>query len=126
MAKAHTYFRTLEVYKHFHDHVYDNMGMALEMQKRYCQALISRPNPTGKDPSKPGEAPKMVTGRLRASIKTTRRHTKDGVRGYLYSDVPYALFLEEGTMRIEPRPFLSRTMEETKAAAYKILTRPDR
>ena len=59
--------------------------------------------------SSPGEAPRRQSGNLRESIET--RVIKDGnqislIAGDLKGKAPYALYLEYGSLSLEPRPFL--------------------
>lgn len=62
------------------------------------RADISRPNPTGKDPSLPGEPPKRVTGFLQESI------------GYDVKDRPNGISIFIGVQ--EGGPFYGRILEE--------------
>ena len=47
------------------------------------------------------------TGRLRASIS----HTHDDDSAYIGTNVEYAPYVELGTYRMEPRPFLRRAID---------------
>lgn len=69
---------------------------------------------TGPPPSKPGEGPGVVTGRLRGSI--TYRLLADGTGPFVDvgTAVFYAPFLELGTRYMEPRPFLVPALEAAR------------
>ena len=64
----------------------------------------------GLDPSKPGEPPKKVTGRLQMSIVYKVVRTSKSIVGYVGSDVVYARALEFGhTYKyfvLLPRPYV--------------------
>ena len=57
--------------------------------------------------SSPGRAPAVDTGRLKNSIKVNVRKAQMEVEtGSDLRKPPYGVFLEEGTSKMEPRPFL--------------------
>ncbi len=58
--------------------------------------------------SAPGEPPKTDTGRLVGSI----RHEHSFLTASVGTDVNYAGYLELGTSKMAPRPFLIPTLEE--------------
>lgn len=62
--------------------------------------------------SAPGEPPASVTGRLARSLETAA----DGDAVVIASEVDYALYLERGTRRLAPRPFLGPAAEDAEAA----------
>ena len=71
-------------------------------------------NMTPDGPSAPGEAPAVDTGRLRASI-THRVEMESGeVVGYVGTNVEYAPYLEFGTTRMKPRPFMVPAIERNR------------
>lgn len=83
--------------------------------------------------SKPGEAPAVDTGTLRASIMTEVSVAGLGVTGkvgpdveYIEqhqdpgTDVEYGYYLELGTAKMAPRPFLRPALARTKNAIKKI------
>jgi len=66
--------------------------------------------------SGPGEPPRAQTGRLRASI--THRLGDDGGETYaeVGTSVPYGFWLEFGTSKMSPHPFLTPAFEQNKEA----------
>jgi HK97 gp10 family phage protein len=61
--------------------------------------------------SAPGQPPAVDTGRLRASIThTLPERDERGLRVRVGTDVEYARYLEFGTRRMAPRPFLRPAM----------------
>jgi len=70
------------------------------------------------NPSSPGEPPHVQTGQLRASIGW--EPIKNGVR--IGSYLNKALWLEMGTHKMLPRPFLRRMLVENMGRFRKILT----
>ena len=58
----------------------------------------------GRSPSSPGEPPGVDTGALRASMHWEH----DGeLRNIIADGVEYGIYLEDGTERIAPRPFMT-------------------
>jgi len=70
--------------------------------------------------SAPGEAPAVATGRLRQSIAT--EVSQDGLQGGVGTDLDYGLFLEQGTSKMQPRPWLRPSFEQTQEEVKKIFT----
>lgn len=67
----------------------------------------------GHHPSIEGEAPAVDTGRLRASV--THDVEQDGNEvwgnvGSVQTEPPYGLYLEYGTSKMKPRPWLSQAV----------------
>ena len=58
--------------------------------------------------SQEGQAPASDTGRLANSIE----HSLQGMEGFVFTRVEYAPYLEFGTAKIKPRPFLFPSLEE--------------
>ena len=102
-----------------------------EVVANIVKVNISSPNPTGKSPSKDGGYPKSRTGKLKDSITSEVVHVKgsyvEGLVGVSASSPAdeYAKYLEgtkghtlrDGTNR----PFLERTMAESKHTIISIL-----
>src|SRR5689334_21796397 len=87
---------------------------------------IQRGSKTGRDykrrtvthkASAPGEYPASWTGHLADSI----RINKGFLEAEVGSDLLYAPFLEEGTERMQPRPFLEPSYQKTEEAFSKLI-----
>ena len=75
--------------------------------------VYERGNGTAHRASAPGQAPAVDTGRLRQSALAHPIQIEGNkVIGAVGVATPYALSLEIGTERIEPRPFVSRLSNE--------------
>lgn len=70
---------------------------------------------SGPSPSTPFNPPGLDTGTLRDSIKVV--HDPDKSR--IITDAYYAPYLEEGTSKMQPRPFLQRSLEGTDKPSIK-------
>jgi len=84
--------------------------------QRRIRDSISVPNPTGRDPSQPGEPPRRVTGTLMEAVKV-KRASKDDLFAQVYLDPEseaayYGWRLEFGTRHMAPRPFLRKEFEK--------------
>ncbi|WP_072389874.1 HK97-gp10 family putative phage morphogenesis protein [Hyphomicrobium sp. CS1GBMeth3] len=62
--------------------------------------------------SAPGEYPAADTGRLHQSITATVAERPDVLTVQVSANVEYASYLEHGTSKMAPRPFLSRAYAE--------------
>lgn len=60
--------------------------------------------------SAPGDPPATDTGRLVTSIGNELATDEKGLHARVGTNVKYALFLELGTRRMAPRPFLRRAL----------------
>jgi len=69
--------------------------------------------------SAPGQAPATDTGTLVSSIKA---ESKD-LTGRVYSDLEYAFWLEFGTLKMEPRPYLNPALMGNKQYFVNQLTK---
>lgn len=85
------------------------MEVAVEKVKFDVMENISDPYPPSSDP---GQYPKARTRNLRNNINTQVEREALQVVGYVGTDVEYGRALELGTSKMEPRPFLSKTVEE--------------
>lgn len=70
--------------------------------------------------SRPGEPPAVDTGSLKKSIHNEVVRRGDEVIGLVGSKLPYALPLETGTSKMEPRPFLRPALRNTGRTVEKI------
>lgn len=69
--------------------------------------------------SAPGEAPASDTGRLAASLSTT--YDAETLTGKVVVGVNYGYFLEFGTAKMEPRPFIRPALENTRDQVTKAI-----
>lgn len=90
--------------KALRDEIENGLQLAGIQVVNFIKLLISRGNKSGDNPSYPYEPPKVVTGRLRSSI--TFEVDMDPPTLYVGSNVEYARYLEFGTAKMKPRPFL--------------------
>jgi HK97 gp10 family phage protein len=65
--------------------------------------------------------PKVDTGRLRASITTEVEKTNNDIVGRVGTNVVYSKFLEHGTSRMPPYPFLFPALEVNKEHIKELL-----
>ena len=78
--------------------------------------------------SAPGEVPARRTGTLRLKWTGGVKHVSgsdDGnnsIVAYIESQTPYADYLEHGTKKMDPRPYLDRIKEKALPEAVKILS----
>jgi HK97 gp10 family phage protein len=75
--------------------------------------------------SLPGEPPRKQTGQLRRSI-STEVYGLVGRVGPSMEDGLYPKYLELGTRHMQPRPWLRRALDESRAAITAILGKPIR
>lgn len=120
------------VYAYYEKKLEKNMDTAINEVLNYAVKLISSPNFDGTRPSRPGEAPRMVTGNLIRSLKVEVKVTKKGVVGILTSDSPYAMRLEYGFFGVDslgrfyqqaPRPFLRRSITDNRKLILNTLSK---
>lgn len=74
--------------------------------------------------SAPGEPPASATGRLRLSIKTREWADARAIRGWAGSDLEKAVYLEFGTKKMLPRPFIKPSYQKALPKIRVILQRP--
>ena len=70
-------------------------------------------------PSAPGEPPHVDIGRLRASVTHEVEETLLGVVGRVGTNVEYGRYLELGTSKMMPRPWLRPALKKTISKAKK-------
>lgn len=78
-------------------------------------------------PSMPGEAPAPDNGTMLKSVTHVIEEDEDGstITGYVGSTIknpPYPAYLENGTSRMEPHPWLEPSIKENKEAIKKLLS----
>lgn len=64
--------------------------------------------------SAPGEAPAPISGKLRQSIKSYPEEFGDTFRAIVGTPLEYGAYLQLGTERIRPRPWISLLNEEKR------------
>ena len=70
--------------------------------------------------SRPGEYPLSDEGRLKEHVLVDR---PDPLTRRISTDLDYGLWLEIGTRRMRPRPFISRTLREEQGRVVEFLTK---
>ena len=99
-----------------------------EVAKAITQACLiveryAKENMSPNGPSAPGEFPAVDTGRLRASI--THRIEGGGyektTRGYVGTNVEYAIPLELGTVHMAARPFMTPSLETNREEIKRLI-----
>ena len=72
-----------------------------------------------------GEAPARRTGALRlqwsAGVEKTESSNKTEIMAYIESNTPYAEYLEKGTAKMQPRPYMEKIKEKAAPEICKIL-----
>lgn len=72
-----------------------------------------------------GEAPARRTGALRlqwsAGVEKTESANKTEIVAYIESNTPYAQYLEKGTAKMQPRPYMEKIKEKATPEICKIL-----
>lgn len=73
----------------------------------------------GSQPSKPGEYPRKLTGNLRRNVQSET--DREALVARVGTNVPYGKYLELGTRKMLPRPWLSRGLTEIWSTLRKIV-----
>lgn len=66
----------------------------------------------------------VKTGALQASIQMETKRSGKKYIGRIWTNSPYAEYMEFGTSKIKPRPFMRPAMNETGDAVRNIMNRP--
>lgn len=107
------------IYKRILNRYSENMEAVGKYLVRRIKQRIGRPNPTGDNPSLPGEPPKRVTGDLSKSIN----YRLAGFNLEIRADSEHAMYLEFGTRFMAARPFLTATIDMSRAQIKKRLAK---
>ncbi len=100
-----------------------NMDVATVFVRDEVKKKLNRGQPTrtlrsgsviGLDPSTPGEPPKKITAQLQNAIRTKVVRRKNTIIGLVGTDLKKAKWLEFGTSKMKPRPFLRPTLSENR------------
>jgi HK97 gp10 family phage protein len=100
-------------FRSYGEKVYTNVGKAvlkgcLTVERAAKESIVGPSN----EVSEPGEPPKIKTGRLRASITHRIIYEDAQVVGEVGTNVEYGIYLEYGTSKMAPRPFLGPALDE--------------
>ena len=91
------------------------MDRAVTFLRDEVKRAINIGNPTGREPSAPGEPPRKVTSRLFHSMAKAVVRTPHEVIGAYGSNVEYSFFLELGTRKMAPRPHLRPALQKNRS-----------
>jgi hypothetical protein len=107
----------------------NRMAVACRLVMNHAKVLLSVSGTGGKpgskrrygsNPSKPGEPPHKQYGVLREHVATEVIR----MRGRVGTNKEYGRYLELGTRKMAPRPWLKRSLDETKADIRRLFSRP--
>lgn len=88
----------------------------------YSKTYFTHNKQIGHHPSQEGNPPAVDTGTLRRSITYTVDENKlVGRVGSTLNDPPYGAYLEFGTSRMKPRPWLKPALDKSEETIEKIL-----
>lgn len=73
--------------------------------------------------SAPGEAPAVQTGQLRNSVRDRVYSEGKSVKGEVGTELMKGLWLEKGTSKMAPRPWLERSFDNSLERVKEILSR---
>ena len=114
------------------DQLEKNMMVATIFVRDKVKKKLNRGQPTrtfqsgsiiGLDPSSPGEPPKKITAQLQNSIRTKVIRGKDRIIGLVGTNLKKGRWLEFGTSKMKPRPYLRPTLSENKRKIGRIVAR---
>lgn len=104
--------------------VVQRMNVAVIVVRDQVKVLVNRGNPTGKDPSAPGEPPKKVSGRFFKSVTSRVIVKENEVVGVVATDVPYQPRLELGFFGTDKRGRVYRQAARPSFRPAMVMTRP--
>lgn len=85
--------------------------------------LYPRPGGTHHRASVPGAPPARDSGQLTTGISSQVSQGLEGVQGIIGTNEEYGPYLEYGTARMEPRPFMIKTLVDKQDEVIKSLER---
>ena len=95
------------------DRLFSNMSKATYIVERQAKINVSKSG---------SSHPQVVTGRLRSSVTSLVTKEGDVIYGAVGTNVVYAPFLEFGTVKMPPYPWLFPALEEKRDEVTKALT----
>ena len=96
------------------------LDSATEYLRQRVTTNLGPPDNNPRRGSRPGEYPRSDEGRLSEHVLVDR---PDPLTRHVFTDLDHGLWLEIGTRRMSPRPFLSRTLREEQDRVAEFLTR---
>ncbi len=114
------------------DEIERNMKVATIFVRDEVKKKLNRGQPTrtlrsgsiiGLDPSKPGEPPKKITAQLMNSIRTKVIRASERITGLVGTNLKKGKWLEYGTSKMKPRPYLRPTIAENRRKIGRIIAR---
>lgn len=114
------------------DELERNMKVAVIFVRDEVKKKLNRGQPTrtlrsgsiiGLDPSSPGEPPKKITAQLMNSIRTKVIRTTRRITGLVGTNLKKGKWLEYGTSKMKPRPYLRPTITENRRKIGRIIAR---
>ena len=107
-----------------------NMEVATVFVRDEVKKKLNRGQPTrtlrsgsviGLDPSSPGEPPKKITAQLQNSIRTKVIRRKRAIIGLVGTNLKKGRWLEFGTSKMKPRPYLRPTLSEKRRKIGRVI-----
>lgn len=118
----------------FYPEIDRRFGKAIGQLTSYTRMQLSRSQPIrtladgtkiGLNPSKPGQYPKMVTKKLRNSIKHKNATSGTKIEHIMYTKDKKARQVEHGTRKTAARPFFARSVTAMIPAMKRRLEKPN-
>ncbi|KKK61805.1 hypothetical protein LCGC14_3010660 [marine sediment metagenome] len=114
------------------DQLEKNMMVATIFVRDKVKKKLNRGQPTrtfqsgsiiGLDPSSPGEPPKKITAQLQNSIRTKVIRRPRAIIGLVGTNLKKGRWLEFGTSKMKPRPYLRPTLSENRRKIGRVVAR---
>jgi hypothetical protein len=97
----------------------EQLDAAAEHLRQHVVNTLGSPDRDTRNASRPGDYPRSDEGTLQEHVLTDR---VEPLTRHVYTDLEYGLWLEIGTRRMRPRPFLSLALREEATNITQILT----